>query len=106
MERRIVRICRAGDQLPMPVSFILYPLSRVMPTLQNVQADAAELVDVWVVDLGKEADFGWCHGVVIRKEELELEGTACEMCISCRQCNSRSGYSSHSRMVTAKGRRW
>ena len=43
------------------------------PTLQYVQADATQLVNVWVVDLGQEANLGRCHGIIIRKEELELE---------------------------------
>jgi hypothetical protein len=41
-----------------------------MLTLQDVQADTAELVDVWMVDFGEEADLGRSHGVVIGKEEL------------------------------------
>jgi hypothetical protein len=76
MERRMVRICRAGDQLPMPVSYILHLAKAAMPTLQDVQANAAELVDVGVVDLGEETDFGRRHGVVVGKEQLELEGAA------------------------------
>jgi len=44
--------------------------------LQDVQANAAELVDVGVVDLGEEADFGRRHGVVVGKEQLELECAA------------------------------
>lgn len=42
-------------------------------TLQHVKADAAELVDVGVVDLGKEADLGGRHWVVIWEEEFEVE---------------------------------
>jgi len=42
--------------------------------LQNVKADSAESVDVGMVDLGEEADFGRGHRVVIRKEKLKLEG--------------------------------
>lgn len=26
-----------------------------------------------MVDLGQEADLGWCHGIVFRQEELETE---------------------------------
>lgn len=39
-------------------------------TLQNVEADAAELVHVGVEDFGQEADLGRNHGIVIREEEL------------------------------------
>mgnify|MGYP001585049193 CR=1 FL=1 len=42
-------------------------------TLQYVKADAAELVDVWVVDLGEEADLWGGHWVVIWEEEFEVE---------------------------------
>lgn len=42
-------------------------------TLEDVQADSTEAIDVGVVDLGEEADLGWCHGVVVGQEELELE---------------------------------
>lgn len=45
------------------------------PTLQDVQADAAQLIDVRVEDLGKEADLGRCHRVVVGEEKLELEDT-------------------------------
>lgn len=45
-------------------------------TLQHIQADAAEPVDVGVVDLGEEADLRWRHGVVVGEEELELEDAA------------------------------
>ena len=42
-------------------------------TLQDVQTDSAKAVDVGVVYLGKEADLGRGHGIVVRQEELELE---------------------------------
>lgn len=45
-------------------------------TLQDIQADSAEAIDVRVVDLGEEADLGWCHGVVVGQEEFELEDAA------------------------------
>lgn len=44
--------------------------------LEDVEADAPELVDVGVVDLGQEAHLGRRHGVVLGQEELELEGAA------------------------------
>lgn len=46
------------------------------PTLQHVQANAAQLVDVGVEDLGQEADLWGDHGVVVGEEEFELEGAA------------------------------
>lgn len=45
-------------------------------TLENVEADAAQLVDVGVEDLGQEADLGRRHRVVVGKEKLELEDAA------------------------------
>jgi hypothetical protein len=47
------------------------------PTLQDIEADAAELVHVGVEDLSEEADLGRRHGVVVGEEELELEDAAC-----------------------------
>lgn len=49
-------------------------------TLQDVQADSTEAIDVGVVDLGKEANLGWRHGVVVRQEQFELEDAACVRC--------------------------
>lgn len=46
-------------------------------TLENVKTYATELIDVWVVDLGEETNFGRSHWVVVWKEELELEDTTC-----------------------------
>lgn len=46
-------------------------------TLENVQADTAELVNVGMVDLGEEADLWRCHGIVVWKEQLEIEYAAC-----------------------------
>jgi hypothetical protein len=45
-------------------------------TLQYVKADAAELVDVWVIDLREEADLWGGHWVVIWEEEFEVEDAA------------------------------
>jgi hypothetical protein len=42
-------------------------------TLQNIEADAAELVDVRVEDLGEEANFGRSHGIVLGQKQLKLE---------------------------------
>lgn len=45
-------------------------------TLQHVQTNATQSVDVGVVDFGEEANLGRRHGIVIREEELELEDAA------------------------------
>ena len=44
--------------------------------LQDVEADSAKLVDVWVVDLGSEEHFWWDHGILIGQEELAVEDAA------------------------------
>lgn len=44
-----------------------------MRTFQDIEADTAKLVDIWVEDLGKKADLGRCHGIVVREEQLQLE---------------------------------
>lgn len=41
--------------------------------LEHIQADTTELIDVWMVYLGKETDLWWCHWVVVWEEELEVE---------------------------------
>lgn len=50
-------------------------------TLENVKANAAQPVDVGVVDLGKKANLGRSHGVVVRQEELQLEDTTCMLLV-------------------------
>jgi hypothetical protein len=45
-------------------------------TLEHIQADPTQAVDIRVVDLGEEADLGRGHGIVFRKEELEAEDAA------------------------------
>ena len=49
------------------------------PTLQYIQADSAEAIDVGVVDLGEEADLGRSHGVVVGQEQFKLEDSTCIM---------------------------
>lgn len=44
-----------------------------MRTFQDVEADAAKLVDVGVEYLGEEANLGWRHGVVVGEKQLQLE---------------------------------
>lgn len=46
--------------------------------LEDVQADAAQPVDVRVVDLGDEAHLGRGHGVVLGQEQLQFEEAALE----------------------------
>ena len=41
--------------------------------LEHVQADAAQSVDVWVIDAGQEAYPRRAHGIVVGEEELEVE---------------------------------
>jgi len=43
--------------------------------LEDVKANAAKPVDVGMVDLCQEADFGRCHGVIVGKEEFQLEAS-------------------------------
>jgi hypothetical protein len=45
----------------------------VIPTLEDVKTDTAELIDIGMIDLGQEANLGRSHGVVVWEEELELE---------------------------------
>jgi hypothetical protein len=40
----------------------------VFLTLQDIQADTAETIDVGVVYLGQEANLGRSHGVVVGQE--------------------------------------
>lgn len=41
----------------------------------NCESSREKLTDIGVVDLCEEADLGWRHGVLLGKEELELEDT-------------------------------
>jgi len=50
--------------------------NEVKLTLQNVQANTAQSVDIWVVDFGQESDLWWRHGIVVWEEELEVENPA------------------------------
>ena len=82
MERRMVRICRAGDQLSKKpnvskMASIEGEKGPCLRTLQDIEADAAELVDVGVEDFGEEANLGGRHGVVFGEKQLELEDAAC-----------------------------
>lgn len=76
----MVRIWSAGDQLPKLISWFTKVQDMGEHTLQDVQADAPQTVDVWVVDLGEKADLGWGHGVVVWEEEFKLENAAYQAC--------------------------
>jgi len=41
--------------------------------LENIQADTAELVNIWMVYLGKESDLWWCHRIVVWQKQFEIE---------------------------------
>lgn len=76
MDRRTVRIWRAGDHLSEIWKF--YPNIRVIITLENVQADSAELVNVRMVDFGHKANFWRSHRVLLWQEQLQLEDATSE----------------------------
>jgi hypothetical protein len=44
--------------------------------LDDVQADSAQLVDIWVVDLGDEKHLWWHHWVLVWQEEFAVEKTS------------------------------
>lgn len=46
-------------------------------TFQNIQTYTPKLINVGVIYLRKESDLWWCHRIVIREEELELEDAPC-----------------------------
>jgi hypothetical protein len=74
-----------------PVAYFCQPghsqvLYRVRLTLEDIETDATQPVDVWVVDLGQEADLGRGHGVVIGEEELELEDAAYMLSATLAEC--------------------
>lgn len=47
------------------------------PTLENIETNPPELVDIWMVYLGQEPDLWRSHGIIVREEELELENATC-----------------------------
>lgn len=47
-------------------------------TLEDIQADAAETVDVGVVDLGQETDLRRGHRIVVGKKQLETKDATCK----------------------------
>lgn len=77
----MVRIWRAGDQLPAEDKISRMPETRDIGngghTLEHVETDTTKLVDVGMVDLCEEADLWWSHRIVVGEEELKLEDTTC-----------------------------
>lgn len=57
-----------------------------MPTLQDVKADTAKLIDVGVEYLSEEANLRRRHRVVVGEEQLELKGAACDRLGVSRVC--------------------
>jgi hypothetical protein len=47
----------------------------MQPTLEDVEANTAKLIDVWVENLGKESNLGRSHWVIVGEEELKAENT-------------------------------
>jgi hypothetical protein len=84
IDRRMVRICSAGDQLPV-LRLATWNTDKQMcfwdtgyrHTLKDVETDTTELVDVWMVYLGQKPDLWWGHGIIVREEEFELKNTTC-----------------------------
>jgi hypothetical protein len=58
------------------MSIVLGHGDSLSPTLQNIEADAPQLVNVGVEYLGEKTDLGRRHRVIVREEQLELEDTA------------------------------
>lgn len=65
IDNKMVRICKAGDQLPMFVSWLVIKTKGHSITLEDIETDPAKLVNIWVVDLCQEADFGRSHWIVV-----------------------------------------
>lgn len=61
---------QATSYLSKVVSVVPSSVLHVWLTLENIQADAAEFINVRVKDLGEKANLWWSHRVVIRQEEL------------------------------------
>lgn len=51
-------------------------------TLQDIQTDTTQTIDVGVIDLGQEADFGWGHRIIVWQEEFKSEDTTCIKSVS------------------------
>jgi hypothetical protein len=70
-------------------------------TLQHIKTDAAEAIDVGVVDAREEANLWRGHGVVIGEEELSLEHTTY---LLCQYLSRNSGVQSRHTLIW--GLRW
>jgi hypothetical protein len=46
-------------------------------TLEHIQTDTTQLVNVGMVDLCQEANLWWCHRVVVGEKQLKLEDATC-----------------------------
>ena len=73
-------------------------------TLEDIEADAAQAVDVWVVDLGEEADLGGSHRVVVWQEKLKLEYAAWILSVRCT--DPPHAPKIYPRRATGRGHRW
>ena len=65
IERSIVRIWSAGDQLPAMISVCNAGYWKGISTLEHIEANATELVDIWVVYLCEKPNLRWGHRVVV-----------------------------------------
>lgn len=74
----MVRICSAGDQLSggKRLASACNRNDHMVPTLQHIKADAAQLINVRMEDLGEKSDLGRGHRIVVGEEEFELEDAA------------------------------
>ena len=73
MDKRTVRICKAGDHLSFKISKQILPNLSVPPYLLFTSARSIEngrreekSTDVWVIDFSEESDFGRSHRIIFR----------------------------------------
>lgn len=52
--------------------------SPIVRTLEHIETDTTQLVNVGMENLCEESNLGRSHGVVFRQEKLEFENTACK----------------------------
>lgn len=72
--------------------FKSWPLLGFGLTLQNIKADAAQLVHVRMVYLREEADFRGRHWIIVGQEEFQLKNAAYSFLVSIqiRQARRRA----------------
>lgn len=87
-----MRIWRAGDQLSACLSASGQLTPGVAHTFQNIEADATELIDVRVEDLGQEANLGRSHRIVLGQKQLKLEYPAYNSLSLADTCNFCFGH--------------